>query len=189
MKQVVLLLLVILVTAAGTRFDAVAAPSHYEDEAWAVLRVSPSGRVLVVQAVGGGCGHDPRAIVTERSDAVEIHVQQLAPADPDAICPMIARIDTMRVQLSRPIAGRPLVRQSLRSTTPAATMPRVLGLAAADARFALRAQGLRVRADRHGTVRAQRPRPLTLLPSKHVAVTLVTSHEHEPPKPHRPESA
>jgi hypothetical protein len=160
------------VAVVGGAADAAGPPSRYEDEPWVLLRVSPSGRVLVVQARGGGCGRDPRATVTERPGTVEIRMQQRVPADPETVCPLIARIDTMRVRLRSPIAGRRLVRQSLRSAEGRpTTMPRVLGLRVRDARFALRAQGFRVRGDRGGTVRAQRPRPLTPLASQPVTAT------------------
>ena len=61
--------------------------------------------MLVVQRAGGGCGHDPRATVTETASTVEIRVRQLVPADLSAIrCPAMARIDMLRVRLSAPIA-------------------------------------------------------------------------------------
>jgi hypothetical protein len=152
MKHVFLLAAVLTAIVSGALSDVVAAPSRQGDEHWTLLRVSPSGRILVLQAVGGGCGHDPRAITTERPHEVEIRVRQLVPADRHAICPMIARIDTLRVRLSSPIAGRSVVHQSLRSVARPRAMPRVLGLRISDARFALRAHGFRVKGDRNGTV-------------------------------------
>ena len=58
---------------------------RFEDEDWVVQSVSADGRVLVVQGAGGGCGHDPRAIVTETASAVRIRVLQLVPADMSAV--------------------------------------------------------------------------------------------------------
>jgi hypothetical protein len=170
--------LVLLAAAVAAPGEVLAAGSRPEDEKWVVLTVSPSGRVLVVQAIGGGCGHDPFATVAETRDAVRLHVRQLVPDDPNAICPAIARIDIMRVRLSSPIAGRRLERQSLTSATAAPgrrrTMPRVIGLRARDARYALRAQGFRLHGDRTGVVRSQRPRPGTPLPDGRTDATLAT---------------
>jgi hypothetical protein len=138
--------------------------SRFADEHWVVLSVSPDGRVLVVQGLGGGCGHDPRATATETASTVEIRVRQLVPDDLSAVrCPAIARVDVLRVRLSAPIAGRALIGQSLGTAMVGlagrATVPRVVGLRAADARFALRAQGFRVRGLLAGVVRGQHPGP------------------------------
>jgi hypothetical protein len=153
--------------------------ARFEDENWVVLSVSGDGRVLIVQGLGGGCGHDPRATVTETASTVDIRVRQLVPDDLSAIrCPAIARIDVMRVRLSMPIAGRALARQSLRTATVGPsrrrTVPRVLGLRAVDAAFALRAQGLRVRGDLDGVVRGQHPSPQTPVTAERETVRLLT---------------
>jgi hypothetical protein len=152
--------------------------SRFEDENWVALSVSADGRMLVVQGLGGGCGHDPRASATETASTVEIRVRQLVPADLSGVrCPAIARIDILRVRLSAPIAGRALIGQSLRAAVagPArrATVPNVIGLRAADARFALRAQGFRVRDDGDGVVHGQRPSPHTPAQAERVTVTLL----------------
>ena len=136
--------------------------------------------MLVLQGLGGGCGHDPRATATETASTVEIRVRQLMPADLSAIkCPAMARIDVLRVRLSAPIAGRALVRQSLGTATVGLsgrrTVPRVVGLRAADARFALRAQGFRVRGPLDGVVRGQQPRPKSPVRAEQVTVTLASA--------------
>jgi hypothetical protein len=160
-----------------------AAPSppegkRFEDEDWVVQSVSADGRVLVVQGLGGGCGHDPRAIATETASAVVIRILQLVPADMSAIrCAANARIDVLRVRLSAPIAGRALIGQSLGSATVGLsgrpTVPRMLGLRAADARSALRAQGFRVRGNPGGVVRGQHPRPQTPVKAAPITVTML----------------
>src|SRR6476620_3331239 len=122
---------------------SLAAASRRENEQWVVLRVSPSGRVIVLQALGGGCGRNPRAAAHETRSTVAINVTQAVPDEPNAACPAIARIDTLRVRLASPINGRALVGQSLRTTTVAPSgqiVPRMIGLRVVDARFSLRAQ-------------------------------------------------
>jgi hypothetical protein len=152
--------------------------SRFEDENWVVLSVSRDGRVLVVQGLGGGCGHDPRATVTETASTVEIRVRQLVPDDLSAIrCAAIARVDVLRVRLSAPIAGRALAGQSLGTASVGLsgrrTVPRMLGLRSWDAGFALRAQGFRVRDDLDGVVRGQRPRPQTPVTAERETVRLL----------------
>jgi hypothetical protein len=151
---------------------------RFEDERWVVQSVSADGRVLVVQGAGGGCGHDPRAIATETAAAVRIRVLQLVPADLSNIrCAANVRIDVLRVRLSAPIAGRALIGQSLGTATVGLSrrlrVPRMLGLPAADARFALRAQGFRVRGPLRGVVRGQLPRPQTPVKAAPITVTLL----------------
>jgi PrcB C-terminal len=132
------------------------------DEQWVVRQVSVDGRTLVLRAVRGGCDvhATPRATVSESEQAVEIRVRHERPQS-DGPCAAIAVYDTLRVRLADPIGGRDLVGQSLEQAPlgPRARMPRMLGLRAGDARFALKAHGLRVRGDRAGTVRGQDPRP------------------------------
>lgn len=159
--------------------------SRYEDEPWVVLSASADGRVLRVQG-GGGCGHDARATATETASTVAIRVQQLVPAQPSRVpCHAIARIDDLRVRLSAPIAGRPLIGQSLRGAAIGLSghprMPRVIGLRAADAAFALRAQGFHVSDVPRGTVRGQRPRSQTPAEPAHTAVTLLPTPAELPP--------
>lgn len=168
----------LLMLSAGAS-GAAAGPTRLEDERWAVLNVSPTARTLVVRALGGGCGRRPRATAIERPARVVIHVRQAVPSDPETVCPMIARIDTFNVHLSSPIAGRRVVRQSLTDAQVGIgrehTMPRVIGLRAPDARVALRAQGFRVRGDRGGTIRHQRPRARQTLQARPVTVTLAAA--------------
>jgi hypothetical protein len=151
---------------------------RFEDEHWVVRSVSADGRVLVVQGRGGPCGHDARAIVTETASAVRIRVLQLVPADLSHIrCVAYPRIDVLRVRLSAPIAGRAVIGQSLGTATVGLAgrpiVPRMVGLRVADARFALRAQGFRVRGNPRGVVRGQLPRPQTPVKAAPITVTLL----------------
>jgi PrcB C-terminal/PASTA domain len=169
------LVLALLATAI---LGAAATPAQAEpvDEQWVLKQVSADGRTLVLQSVRGGCDPVPQANVTESADSVEIRVQHAAPPS-DGPCPAIALFDTLRVRLQEPIAGRDLIGQSLRSAPLGLPgrerVPRMLGLQADDARFALKAHGLRVRGDREGTVRDQDPRPGARIHSRRV-VTLET---------------
>ena len=113
----------------------------------------------MVWARRGGCDPEPSAAVTETPDAVEIHVRHAAPAP--GPCPAIMIFDTLRIRLQAPIAGRALVGQSFDQAPPALRVPRVLQLDAKDARFALRAQGLRPAGIRSGAVTWQSPWPGT----------------------------
>ena len=121
------------------------------------LSTSADERVVHIQGLGGGCGDDPRATVIETATTVTIRVQQRLTGA--AGCPAMARIDDLHVRLSAPLDGRALIGQTLRDAAvgldgpPAA--PHVVGMRAEDARFALRAQGFRVRGVEDGTVRSQ----------------------------------
>jgi hypothetical protein len=163
---------------------------RYEDEPWVVLSVSADGRVLHLQAVGGGCGTDPRTIATETASAVTVHVQQRVAVDAAVGCPAVARIDELRVRLSAPIAGRALIGQSLREAQlrpeQGLRVPRVVGLRAEDAAFALRAQGVRVRGLKHWTVGAQRSSPRRPTWHTHTTVTLMSAESPSAIPPLRP---
>jgi hypothetical protein len=67
--------------------------------------------------------------------------------------------DKLRVRLQEPISGRALVGQSLDEAPPALRVPRMVQLDAKDARFALRAQGLRPTGIRGGAITWQAPWP------------------------------
>jgi len=155
---------------------------RYEDEPWVVLSVSADRRVLHLQAIGGGCGTDPRTTVTETVSAVTVHVQQRVAVDAAVACPAVARIDELRVRLSAPIAGRALIGQSLHEAQirpeQHLRVPRVVGLRAEDAAFALRAQGVRVRGLKHGTVGAQRSSPR--MPNWHAQTTVTLMSAESP---------
>ena len=125
---------------------------------WVVKRVTADGRTLVLWARRGGCDPETSAAVTETPDAVEIHVRHAVPA-PGGPCPAIMIFDRLRVRLQEPISGRTLVGQSLTDAPPAVRMPGMLQLDAKDARFALRAQGLRPTGIRSGAITWQVPWP------------------------------
>ena len=108
----------------------------------------------------GGCDPETSAAVTETPDAVEIRVRHAAPA-PGGPCPAIMIFDRLRVRLQEPISGRALVGQSLEQAPPALRVPRMVQLDAKDARFALRAQGLRPTGIRSGAITWQVPWPGT----------------------------
>ena len=164
--------------------------SRYEDEPWVVLSVSADGRVLRVHGRGGDCDKDPRAAATETPAAVTVHVQHLVPVDAHVACPAIARIHELRVRLSAPIAGRALIGQSLRDPDIGLDgrprVPRVVGLRAEDANFALRAQGFRVRGLRQGTVAGQHPMPRTPAQPTRTTVTLSSAPAPSALPPLRP---
>ncbi len=122
-----------------------------------VNRVSADGQTLVLWTGRGGCDSEPSATVTETPGSVEIHVHHtVASGGP---CPAIKRFDRLQVRLQKPIAGRALVGQSLHQAPPAVRMPRMVQLDAKDARFALRAQGLRPTGIRTGAITWQTPWP------------------------------
>ncbi len=152
-----LFLLLPVVPLAALALASVEKPDRWEEEPWVALSTSADERVVHVQGHGGGCGEDPRATVTETATTVIIRVQQRLSGD--AACPAMARIDDLRVRLSAPLGGRALIGQTLRDAAVGLDgppgVPRVVGMRAADARFALRAQGFRVRGVEHGTVRSE----------------------------------
>jgi hypothetical protein len=127
---------------------------------WVVKRVSADGQTLVLWARRGGCDPETSAAVTETPDSVEIRVRHAPPA-PGGPCPANMIFDKLRVRLQEPISGRALVGQSLDEAPPALRVPRMVQLAAKDARFALRAQGLRPTGIRGGAVTWQAPWPGT----------------------------
>ena len=125
---------------------------------WVVNQVSADGRTLVLWTQRGGCDPEPSATVSETPESVEIHVSHGAPVS-DGPCPAIMRFDRLRVRLKEPISGRSLIGQSLVQAPRAVRVPRVVRLAAEDARFALRAQGLRPTGLRSGAITWQSPWP------------------------------
>ena len=150
------LLLLPIVPLAALALASVDTPDRWQEEPWVALSTSADERVVHVQG-RGGCGDDPRATVTETATTVTIRVQQRLSGD--AGCPAMARIDELQVRLSGPLDGRALIGQTLREAVvgldgPPA-VPHVVGMRAEDARFALRAQGFRVRGVDDGTVRSQ----------------------------------
>jgi hypothetical protein len=147
------LLLLPIVPIAALALASGETPDRWEDEPWVALATSADERVVHLQGLGGGCGDDPRATVTETATTVRIRVQQRLSGA--AGCPAIARIDDLRVRLAARLDGRALIGQTLRTAATGRAVPHVVGMRAEDARFALRAQGLRVRGVEHGAVRSQ----------------------------------
>jgi len=153
-------LVALLVTVAPAPAPAPDPPPPEEavEAPWVVKRVSADGRTLVLWARRGGCDPETSAAVTETPDSVEVRVRHAAPA-PGGPCPAIMIFDRLRVRLQEPIAGRALVGQSLEEAPAAVRVPRMLQLDAGDARFALRAQGMRPTGIRSGAITWQVPWP------------------------------
>jgi len=125
---------------------------------WVVNRVSADGRTLVLWTRRGGCDPELSAAVTETPAAVEVHVRHAGPVSAGP-CPAVLTFEKLRVRLQEPISGRALVGQSLNEAPAAVRVPRVVQLDAKDARFALRAQGLRPTGIRSGALTWQAPWP------------------------------
>ena len=135
-------------------------PEEAVEASWVVKRVSADGQTLVLWSRRGGCDPESSATVTETPDTVEIRVLHAAPA-PGVPCPASMRFDKLRVRLQAPVSGRALVGQSLDGAPPALRVPNMLQLDAKDARFALRAQGMRPTGIRRGAITWQTPWPGT----------------------------
>jgi hypothetical protein len=82
--------------------------------AWQVVAVREGGRVLVLRYRAGGCLRgDGRAVLTESDERVAIAVREhrrasraaTDPLSPES-CSSEARLDTLRVRLRQPLAGR-----------------------------------------------------------------------------------
>jgi hypothetical protein len=142
----------LLLTLTMVGFIAVSVPAdgfHTENvpAQWSLTKVSPSGRYIVVSALGqGGCEGTPQvAAVSETSTAVTLRVirPQGVPdaGEAPAPCPAIpSRVITMGVRLSAPLAGRTLVGQArfaLFRAAPGAAVPHLVGARAGDAMRAL----------------------------------------------------
>ena len=142
---------------------------------WALAGVGAGGRALVVQpGVYGGCDQGvPQVSVRERASELVVTVTVKTVQGPEVVCPAIAKYaPAQTVRLSRPVAGRPvsgdLQAQApgfvLDARTPAGSsrlrVPRVVGLASADARQELCSWRIRTAPYRSGgRVVTQRPRP------------------------------
>jgi hypothetical protein len=132
---------------------------------WQVLSVSEDSSTLQLVYETGGCRlSDGRAAVAAGSSRIRIGVdvgEVVAIATPDrqVVCTQEIRYETLRVQLRRAVAGRPIRGDSVISSGRAKRVPRVIDLAFADARQALRAQGFHVRryGERSGRVMFQSP--------------------------------
>jgi hypothetical protein len=84
------------------------------DAQWSLLRISPSGRTLVIGTPGGGCFRPPQVTV-EHEDAVAVQLQvrmtYLVPDGEREACTADFRVERALVTLSAPLAGRRLVDQ------------------------------------------------------------------------------
>jgi hypothetical protein len=118
---------------------------------WTLLRVSPTGRTVVVGAVGGGCVGKPVVSVASQDDAavtLAATQSEVVPDGPDdqVACTMDLRFYRVGVTLDRPLAGRALRTQArVRAWAPTLSgrPPRLAGTRARDAVLALRNQGFR----------------------------------------------
>ena len=134
---------------------------------WQVLSVGEDSSTLKLVYRTGGCRlSDGHATVTAGSSRIRIRVDvgevtAIDTPDRQVVCTQEIRYETLRVQLRRPVAGRPILGDSVIRGGLARRVPRVIDLAFADARSALRGQGFRVR--RYGQTSApvtfQSPRP------------------------------
>jgi hypothetical protein len=151
------------------------------DAVWTIAGVEPNGRTLRLVYLGGGCLHgDGRAIVDESPQRIAIRIEQSESVAPHP-CPSIARSHELLVTLRERVAGRPVtgasyarslyfrvgVRFSERYVL--FVIPRVIGLAPADAARVLRQQGFAATAPRSTAV-GRRPAITDQLPSPGIAV-------------------
>jgi hypothetical protein len=123
--------------AGGATARAAEAGSARQAVSWSLVQAGPNERSLDVSFGYGGCESDPKAEAAESPHGLRITVTVEVPQQRGIVCPAIARIGRMRVALRAPIRGRPLL-GSWRVSSPgfgrARTVPRVIGLAAGDAR-------------------------------------------------------
>jgi hypothetical protein len=84
---------------------------------WRLAAVRERGRVLVLRYAAGGCLRgDGRAVVAATARSIEIEVREhaivparAAPGRIATACTGERRIETLRVRLSEPVAGREIV--------------------------------------------------------------------------------
>lgn len=161
---------------------------------WDVIGVGPHERSIELAYTGSGCGgRNLAAGVQEASNSVTIQVSEEVPAEP-VICPAIALVGPLKVQLTRPLAGRVILGRPTYPVTlpggdieghlPVETpqelfgtyrmkMPALIGFAPTDAEQVLALYGQRAKIRRtarlHGLPRvvAQKPRLGAPLPSNH----------------------
>ncbi len=127
---------------------------------WLALEVGPDARSILVTLMPGCFPDSPRAVARETTSTISIQVTAAPPAPGPATC-----IDEPVVSLRAPIEGRRIEAgawpQRLRYGSMAGDVlgvPRLLGLAPADARRILWLQGLRAHVVGHGRqVAAQVP--------------------------------
>jgi hypothetical protein len=145
---------------------------------WQLMDVTRDRRTLRLVYQSGGCLRgDGRATVTETRDRIEIAVDQgqvVAMDTPDGefVCTADLQFLRLDVRLDGPVRGRRVAGApriegfdfpSRTATLPGgrivALVPRVLGLAARDARALLSRQGFEPHGARRGRVVAQTPAP------------------------------
>jgi hypothetical protein len=142
---------------AGTLVCGVAAaaePTRSVSDPWRLIEVGPAERSLEIAYEFGGCEGPgtPRAVQSRLAVAVSVPNEEPLGA---VICPAIARIGRVSIDLSGPLAGRhvqggtrangisgPFV-SGVEEGGRGPAVPRVVGLAPQDARFLL--AGLRLR--------------------------------------------
>jgi hypothetical protein len=161
---------------AGTLALAAVAPAHADAPAtrtavaFGLTGVGPSGRSIGVRFGYGGCQGAPRASAVETSASVRLSVTVRDVADPLVACPAIARIGRRVVTLRAALRGRRILGWTAMASEPtsrcpgAIGVPRVLGMASADARRLLDGLGLRPSASTGGEVVGQRPAPWSSAP-------------------------
>jgi hypothetical protein len=104
---------------------------------WSLVQAGPNERSLEVSFAYGGCERNPQADAAESGHGLRITVTVESPQQSGLVCPAFERLARERVPLVRPIRGRPLLgswKVSSTGVAPARTVPRVTGLAPADAR-------------------------------------------------------
>jgi hypothetical protein len=162
---------------------------------WQLLDVKRDRRTLKLVYLSGGCLRgDGRVIVSETRSRIRLAVKQgqvVAINSPsgEVVCTDERRYVVLLAALRRPVGGRdvsggPRIEDEIllnrtrtgRRGRVIALAPRVLGLAANDARTVLTSQGFRVGAsgDRSGKVVAQDPAPGRLPEGHRVLITLKT---------------
>jgi hypothetical protein len=158
-------------------FTAVTVPA-----VWTVTGVDPGGRSLHLAYEGGGCLVDNgRAVVEESAERIAIRVEQTAFIG--GPCTADLRYHGLRVTLRAPVAGRPIAGATLAPSVFRGTsgisfseryvlfvIPRVIGLAPADAARVLRQQGFAATAPRPAAGGGARPAITEQLPSAGIAV-------------------
>ncbi len=138
-------------------------PAPRKTQQWAFVSMGPGARSVRIAYTYGGCDRDPRERVVATARAVRIVVTVAVPSNPRKACIAIARSARPEVRLEAPLAGRRLLgwagaeQPDPGACRPRRRLPRVVGLAAADARRALAETGLRPTGAASGAVTAQRP--------------------------------
>lgn len=150
---------------------------------WDVIGVGPHERSIELAYRIGGCGpRNVQATTQEMAKSITIQVSEEILTGPEVNCPAIAGVGSLRVSLSRPLAGRLIAGRPTYSPleTPRrlfglfrTTTPTLIGFSPADAEQVLAIYGVKPKirfvARSHGLPRvvAQKPRPEVPLPTHH----------------------